>query len=190
MSGLGEFLFGSKDKMKKVPTGSPQQQSFHNNILSQLQQMLQGGGGYDQSQKYYQNLLQGGQEGFENFSDPYMQQFNEQALPEIAERFAGAGALSSSGFGQALGGARAGLQSQLAQLFSALQNQAAGSLTNQFNQLGQTGLNYQPFAYQNKKGNAGFLGPLAGGIAGSFAGPLGSALGGMAGQGLSSLFRS
>jgi hypothetical protein len=184
MGGIGDFLFGSKDKLKKVSTGTKQQQAFHGDILGQLQQMLGQGGGYNQSQQYYQNLLQPGNQSYEQFAAPYLNQFQEQILPEIAERFAGAGALSSSGFGQALGGAGAGLQSQLAQLFAMLQNQAAGAQTNQFNQLSQTGLGYQPFAYQQKQGSGGLFGSLAGGLGLGLGGPLGGAIG----SGLGSLF--
>jgi hypothetical protein len=46
-------------------------------------------------------------------------------------------------------------------------------------------LNYQPFAYQNKQGSGGILGPLATGIGTALGGPLGGALG----AGISSLFK-
>ena|ERR1700679_352656 len=185
MPSFSDFLFGSPDKLKKVATGTNAQRGLHNNILSQAMNLSQGGG-YDQAQQYYNSLLQPGSDAFQNFLAPFMQQFEEQTLPGIAERFAGAGALSSSGFGQALGGAGAGLQAQLAQLFAQLQSQAAGAQTNQYNQLAQTGLNYQPFAYQQKQGSGGFLGPLATGLGTALGGPIGGALGG----GISSLFKS
>jgi len=183
--GVLDFIFGKPDKLKKVPTGTKQQEAFGSNILQQAMNMSQPGGGYNLAQNYFQNLLQPGQEGFNQFSEPYLQQFQEQIAPRIAEQFAGAGALSSSGFGQALGGAGAGLQAQLAQLFSSLQQQAAGAETNQYNQLAQTGLNYQPFAYEKKQGSGGFLGPLATGLGMSLGGPLG----GLAAGGISSLFK-
>lgn len=189
MPSFSDFLFGSPDKLKKIATGTKQQQGLHNNILSQAMGMSQGQGGYNQAQQYYNNLLQPGNEAYQNFSAPFMNQFEEQILPGIAERFAGMGALSSSGFGQALGGAASGLQAQLAQLFAQLQSQAAGAQTNQFNQLSQQGLNYQPFAYNQKQGSGGFLAPLLGGIAGSMGGPIGAALGGGIGGGISSLFK-
>lgn len=183
---IGLFGGGSDDTFKKLASGSKEQQALHNSILAQAMGMSQQGGGYQQAQDYYNRLLGGNQqEAFNQFSSPYMQQFNEQMLPQIAERFAGAGALSSSGFGQALGGAASGLQSQLAQLFSALQSQAAGAQTNQYNQLAQTGLNYQPFAYNRQQGSAGFLQPLLAGVAGEVGKPIGSALG----SGISDLFK-
>jgi hypothetical protein len=189
MAGFMDWLFGSPDQLNKVPSGTPQQEQLHNQVLSQAMGMTQGQGGYNQAQDYYKNLFQPGNKAYEQFSAPYMNQFEEQILPQIAERFAGAGALSSSGFGQAVGGAGAGLQAKLAQLFASLQNQAAEHQTNQFNQLSQTGLNYQPFQYEQQEGSQGFLGPLLGGITGALGAPIGSALGQGIGGGISSLFK-
>ena len=189
MPKFSEWLFGSPDKLKKVATGTTNNK-LHNSILGQAMGMQGQGGGYDLAQNYFNNFLgDNQQQAFDQFSQPYMQQFLEQMLPQIAERFAGGGALSSSGFGQALGGAASGLQSQLAQLFSQLQSQAAGQQYNQYNQLSQTGLNYQPFAYQQKQGSGGMLAPLLGGIGTAMGGPIGAALGQGIGGGISSLFK-
>lgn len=188
MASFSDWFFGAPDKLKKLPTGTAEQQALHNNILSQAMGMSQQGGGYQQAQDYYSSLFQPGNQAYENFSAPFMNQFQEQVLPQIAERFAGGGALSSSGFGQALGGAGAGLQAQLAQLFAQLQSQAAGAQTNQYNQLAQTGLNYQPFAYQ--KGPSGALAPLLGGLGVGLGSTFGGPLVGMGAQGISSLFKS
>lgn len=189
MPKFSEFLFGSPDKLKKVATGTKEQEGLHNNILAQAMGLSQGGG-YDLANQYYNNFLGPNQaQAFDQFSQPYMQQFEEQMLPQIAERFAGMGALSSSGFGQALGGAASGLQSQLAQLFSQLQSQAAGQQYNQYNQLSQQGLGYQPFAYQQKQGSGGFLAPMLGAAATAMGGPIGGALGSAIGGGISNLFK-
>lgn len=193
MPKFSEFLFGSKPKLKKDPTGTSLQTQFGGtDLIKMLQQMSGDGGGFNQANQYDQSLLGGapgqdGQQGaYEQFANPYMQQFNEQVLPGIAERFAGAGALSSSGFGQALGGAASGLQSQLAQLFSSLQGQAAQRQQGQFQNLSQLGLGYSPFSYREKQGSQGFLAPLltslAGGLAGGLTGGL-SGLGGLFGGG-------
>lgn len=189
MPGFSDWLFGSPDRLEKVATGTKQQQGLHNNILSQAMNMQGQGGGYNLAQNYYNSLLGNPQQSFDQFSQPYLQQFQEQMLPQIAERFAGAGALSSSGFGQALGGAASGLQSQLAQLFSQLQSQAAGQQYNQFNQLSQQGLNYSPFAYNKQEGSSGFLPTLLAGIGAGAAGPIGSAIGGGIGGGITNLFK-
>ncbi len=190
MPSFKDWLFGSEDKLKKVETGTKDQTGLHNDILGQLKSMLQPGGGFSNANDYFNNLLNPESGSYDEFSQPYLQQFQEQILPMISERFAGRGALSSSGFGQALGGAGAGLQSQLAQLFSQLQGQAAGRQQGQFQNLSQTGLGYSPFAYEKQQGSGGFLGPLATGIGGAFGGPLGAALGGALGGGISSLFKN
>jgi hypothetical protein len=188
MPSFSDWLLGSPDKLKKIDTGTKAQQQFGGtDLISMLQQLMGQGGGQQLANQYDQNLLKGGpgdQGAYDQFSQPYLQQFQEQIAPRIAEQFAGAGALSSSGFGQALGGAGAGLQSQLAELFSSLQQGAAGRQQNQFGNLSQLGLGYQPFAYQQKEGSAGMLGPLATGLGTALAGPLG----GLAAGGISSLF--
>ena len=188
MGGVTDWLFGTPDKIKQVSTGTKQQEAFHGNLLNQLQQSMGQGGGYSNANNYFNQLLQGGlgnQDAYNQFSQPYMQQFNEQVLPGIAERFGGMGALSSSGFGQALGGAATGLQSQLAQLFSDLQSQAAQQQYGQFNQLGQFGLNYKPFENIKQEGSAGAFAPMMGALGTALAGPLG----GLAASGISSLFK-
>jgi hypothetical protein len=186
MPSFSDWLFGSKDKLKKVPTGTPEQQQFGgHDLISMLQQMMNQGGGLNAANQYDQSLLGQGPEAFQNFSEPYLQQFQEQIVPQIAERFAGAGALSSSGFGQALGGAGAGLQSQLAQLFSQLQGQASGRQQNQFANLSQLGLGYSPFAYNKQEGSEGFAGPLLG----SFMDAFGKAGGNMAANGFANLIK-
>lgn len=185
MSGFWDWLTGSEGKMKKVPTGTKEQGQFHNDIISWLQQQMQQGGGFNQANQYDQGLLSNSPEAFNKFTDPYLQQFQEQILPQIAERFAGGGALSSSGFGQAVGGAGAGLQANLAQLFSQLQGQAAGRQQGQFQNLSSQGLNYQPFAYEQQQGSSGVLNPLLTGAGSALAGPLG----GLIGNGISSLFK-
>lgn len=173
MPSATEWLFGSAPKLQKKATGTAQQQQFGGqDLIGLLQQLMEPGGGFQQANQYDQSLLgqgQGGsQEAFNQFSSPYLQQFQEQVLPMIAEKFAGGGALSSSGFGQALGGAGAGLQSNLAQLFSQLQGQAAGRQQNQFQNLSQVGLGYEPFAYHEKQGSTGFAAPFLTALANNF----------------------
>jgi hypothetical protein len=186
MPSFSDWLFGSPDKLEKVPTGTKEQQQFGgHDLISMLQQMMQQGGGLNLANQYDKGLLGQGQEAFDQFSSPYLQQFQEKLLPQIAERFASAGALSSSGFGQALGGAASDLQSQLAQLFSSLQGQAAQRQQGQFQNLSQLGLNYQPFQYVQKQGYSGFLNNLLGGVGNSLGPNIGNALGG----GISSLFK-
>ncbi len=187
MPKFSEWLFGSKDKLKKVATGTEAQTQFGGQDLIQwLQGMLQEGGGFDLANQFDQNILGNGPEAFNQFSAPYLQEFEEQILPMIAERYAGGGALSSSGFGQAIGGATAGLQANLAKLFTDLQNQSANRQSGNFSNLSQLGLNYQPFAYNKQEGNGGFLNNLLSGVMN----PVSSVLGNNIASGINSLFKS
>ena len=57
MPKLNEFLFGSRDKLKQVPTGTPEKKGLHNNVLSNAMGLSEQGGGYDLANQYYNNLL-------------------------------------------------------------------------------------------------------------------------------------
>lgn len=109
-------------------TTTPQQMQGINELLAALhgtnlnlsQSPLFGAGS-----NWLMKILQGGPDAFKEFEAPFMRHFQEQTVPGLAERFAGAGGLSSSGFQQALGGAGAGLSENLAALRSGLQGQAS-----------------------------------------------------------------
>ncbi len=185
MAGLFDFIFGKKEKLEKFETMSPQQQQLLSSILQQLGGEGQLGQGYEQGLQQLMQMMDPSSEAQQRFADPYMQQFQQQTVPGLAERFAGmggsatGGALSSSGFGQALGGAAAGLQSQLAGLKSGLQHQAIGDILGQYGKMAQTGLGGQPFGYQRKQSQPGLMGYWAqGGFPGARQG----------GQGLSNLW--
>lgn len=169
MAGIWEMLFGSKDRFKKIPTLDPSQQQALQGILSQLGMMGGEGGAYSGAQDYLSSILSGNPNALSEFEAPYRQQFESQTLPGIAERFAGAnpmgGGLSSSGFGQALGGAGAQLQSQLAGLHGALRQGAAGQAMGQFNQLANLGLGTRGFENIYQPGSTGLFGGLGAGIA-------------------------
>lgn len=204
--GLFDFLFGSGDKLEKVDTMNPQQNQFLSQLLSQLggQGGLGGQGSpFGQSQNFLQMLLSGqNAPDYDTMEAPYLRQFNEQTIPGLAERFASyggeSGALSSSGFAQALGSAGAGLQENLASMRqSALQNylsqqlQGSGMAQSQFGNLAQMGLGAKPFDYVQKQGSPGFLpqalgsflGSATSGGLGGLLGGLGGLLGGLGGQG-------
>ena len=185
MPGIWDFLFGGDDQYTKLDTKTQGQNDFFNDYIQRAQS--QGAGGYNLANDYFNQFLGPNQgQAYDKFSQPYLQQFNEQMLPQIAERFAGAGALSSSGFGQALGGAASGLQGQLAALFSQLQGKAAQQQYGQYNQMAQTGLNYSPFDYRKKPGNSGLFDTLFSGIAGGMGNPIGAGLAG----GIGNLFKN
>jgi len=160
--GAGMGFFG-KDKMGKVDTMTKEQKG----LLNQLNQMLglqgQLGQGYQNSLGYQQQMMDPSSEAVNQFAQPYMNQFEQQTVPGLAERFAGMGAmgggLSSSGFGQALSSAGGNLQAQLAQLKAGLGQQAAQSLMGQYGNMMGMGLNAQPFGYTQpqQSGYGGFM---------------------------------
>ena len=170
--GFFDAIFGS-DKMKKVSTMTKGQQK----ILSELEQLLgpqgQAGQGMRGALGLQQQLMDPSSQAVQQFSQPYMNQFNQQTIPGLAERFAGTGAmggaLSSSGFGQALGAAGGNLQAQLAQLKAGLGQQAAQSLMGQYGNMTGQALSAQPFGYQ-QQGPSAMGGMLQGWAQGGFGG--------------------
>lgn len=160
---LGGLFGGKGDKLKKIKNFDPGQQKFFDQYK---QQAMQSQGGMQDVMGLLQSMLDPNSDFFQNFENQQMNQFNEQTLPNIAERFAGGGALSSSGFGQALGGAASGLQSNLAAGKSGMIMQALQQLLQQYNQQANTVLGAKPFDYINKQGGGGFGGGLAQSLSG------------------------
>jgi hypothetical protein len=163
--GLRDFLFGKKDKIKKYDLYNPQQKKFFSNFMQQLQGMQGQGGGLEKSMNLLQDYLNPESNVYKNFEEPYMRQFNEKILPQIAERYAGAGAesgaLSSSGFAQSLGAAGGQLQSNLAQMKSQMQRQSIQDLLSQYNQMSSSGLNARPEEKYLRQGHQGLLPTMA-----------------------------
>jgi hypothetical protein len=192
---ISDFLFGRKDQMKQQPLLNLQQQQ----ALSQfLQQGIDKNPLYGAGSNYLQNLLSGSPESFQNFEAPYLQNFQQNIVPGIAERFAGglgyggtgAGALSSSALNNSLAQAGRSLQGDLAGLRSGLQMQALpqalGYAQQPYsNQLG--GLGVRSFENTYQPGNIGFLGQGLQGALGGLGGGLGLGFGSQLGG---SLFNS
>jgi len=151
---LYDKVFGGQDKMEQVPTLSKEQQTHLNQIMQMLDPQGSLGGANNQAINYQRQLMDPSSQAVDQFAQPYMNQFNQQTIPGLAERFAGMGAmgggLSSSGFGQSLSSAGGNLQAMLAQLKAGLGQQAAQSLQSQYSQMSGQGMNAQPFGYQKK----------------------------------------
>ncbi len=142
------------DEMNKVPTMSKDQQR----MLDQIMKMLNPQGGIGKGQnaaiQYQRDLMNPNSEAVKQFTAPYMEQFNQQTVPGLAEKFAGfggmGGGLSSSGFGQSLSSAGSNLQTQLAALKAGLGQNAAQTLMQQYTNLAGVGMGAQPFGYQQQ----------------------------------------
>jgi hypothetical protein len=105
-------LFGGgrskKPKIKYEPDYDPGQME----LLNQLTQGVQGGN--KNALEYLNSILSGEEGAFQDFEAPYKQQFEQEVIPGILERFSGAGARSSSGIQQALASAGKDLSTNLA----------------------------------------------------------------------------
>lgn len=112
MPKFSEFLLGRKEKAKQFPIFTPGQQQ----LQSQLLEGLGGQGGLQQSGlDFLSSLLSGDPEALSQFQAPALRQFQEEIIPGITERFAGLGALNSSGFQQTLAQAGQRLAENLSQ---------------------------------------------------------------------------
>ncbi len=96
-SGAGTFFLGQQEKFNQTPTVTPGQAGGIDALLNM--------GLYNQNNPY---------EGYQPLEEEAIRQFKTETIPGLAENFAGADALNSSGFQGALGSAGAGLQSMLA----------------------------------------------------------------------------
>lgn len=135
--------------------------------------------GLESGMSYLSSILGGDETSAGAFEAPLMRQFQEQTVPELAERFASLDAQGSSAFGQSLGQAGAGLAENLAALREGLKMQAIQQLQG----LGGMGLG-QRFENILRPGRQGALGPILAAAAGGMAGGFGQSAGaGMFGGG-------
>ena len=182
MPNIMEMIFGHGDQNVQQSTLNQGQEGFLGQLMQQLQQMSGQGGGMQQAMQTLMGFLDPNSEQYKNFEAPYLQQFEQQTIPGLAEKFAGmgggmGGGLSSSGFGQALGAAGGNLQTQLAQMKSQMQRQAAGDLFGQYNQMANQGLGTRAFENQYQPGSTGLLGQAVSGLAGGISGGAGPGIG-------------
>ncbi len=115
MGSFSDFMFGSESKMK----------NFNKDSLMALLEMLNGGGLqgndlYGGGSNFLQSLFSNDPQQMQQFQAPYMENFQQNIVPDIANRFAGMGTgasgLNSSGFQQTLAQSGRGLQKDLASM--------------------------------------------------------------------------
>lgn len=179
MSAISRFFFGKPGEVEQVPRLNQQQQQLINQLIGGLGgQGGQGGqgGALQAGLGNLTDLLQGGPEALEAFQAPAIRQFQEQIIPGIAEQFAGADALDSSGFRQSLSQAGAGLAENLAAQRGGLQQNALSQL------LSFLGISQQPqFENVFRPQEQGFLQGLAPGIGKGIGAGLTGGVGGLIG---------
>lgn len=147
-----DFLTGSKDKTQQIQRFNPQQQQ----ALSQLLSMGLGG---------LQNLQQF---NFEPIAQQAREQFQQQTLPSIAERFnsMGGGRLSSPSFAQQVGQSAGNFQTGLAALESQYKLQQQGLQQDLLKNLLNFGLSPQVDSIF-RPGGSGLFGQVAQGAGAS-----------------------
>ena len=179
MAGFKDFMMGKKggkDKFRRYMMISGRQKHF----LAPLQRALKGLNVRGRAQlrglmSYKSPQLQPYQ--FEDIEKPALEQWEQQVIPSILERFAGAGALNSSGLQQTLGQAAKGLETNLAANraqanmnrdvtnLSAKMNQPIirQNALNQLQALNQLGLmqTHGRYVQQGAPAQQGFLGNIA-----------------------------
>ncbi len=151
------FWTGKKEGFEQLPTKTGGQMD----LLSQIIQSLGGGGqagqGYEASLKHLMGILSGSQESFQSIEEPARRGFQEQTIPDILERFSGAGARSSSGLQQTLAGAGRGLERDLAQQRGGMKENAVMQLLSNFINQSQIGLGTQTSENIHRPSQPGFL---------------------------------
>lgn len=139
LGGVGG-LFGAgrskEEKFQQRSTLSPEQAKN----LSPLNQLLPGLN--EESLSILQQLLNYQPESMEEMQQPALNQFEQEIIPSILERFSGLGARSSSALNQTLGQAAQGLGTNLAAMRSNAMQNATGVRQNALQQL----LGYNQFA--------------------------------------------
>lgn len=187
---VNEWAFGNPDQFHQIPTMTGGQQKGLRDVGNQIYQL--GQGGYQDAMSLLQQYLDPQSDVYRNFEKPYLQQFEQQIVPGLAERFAGMGAmgggLSSSGFGQSLGAAGANLQTQLAQMKQQYQRQSINDLLNQYNYLTGQYLGARPFENAYQPGSTGAFGGIASGLGTGIGFAAGGPLGAAAGSGIGNWF--
>lgn len=128
MPSLKQFLFGADPKYKQLSTQTPQQQALSQQLLRGLSPGLGGGLGY------LSDLYSNDPSTIQRMQQPYLQQFEQQIVPGIAERFSSLGGQNSSAFRNALLNAGSTLESQLAQQREGMKMQGLSPLLSYFNQ--------------------------------------------------------
>lgn len=153
MPSLKQFLFGQNDRVQQTPRYTQDQQAQLGQLMQGVMPGLQGGLGY------LSDLYSNDPAAMQRMQQPYLDQFNQQIVPGLAERFSSMGGQNSSAFRNAMLGAAGNLETQLAGQREGLRSQNLGSLANFF------GMGMTPqFDTQIMQGNQGFLSSLAGNL--------------------------
>lgn len=168
-------------KLSKLQTLNSSQRS----LLRKLGRIDEGDldignrGTYKAGRDYLRDLLSNDPEAMKSFEAPFMRQFEEQTVPQLAERFSGLGAQNSSAFQTALSQSGAQLQEQLASLRGGLQMQALPQALQYAQAPGESAykraslsLGTSPYGYLQSPRKSGYLSSIMSGGLGGVSGGL------------------
>jgi hypothetical protein len=179
---LFSMIFGNQDQFHQLSNMTPEQQQGLQGLYNNP---LQSSPLYGAGANYLQNLLSGNPDAYKAFEAPLMQQFNQQTVPGLAERFAGmgtgAGAGNSSAFYNSLGQAGKDLTANIGALRGNLQMQGLGQGLQYAQQPYQNTLNasqIRPWENAYQPGSTGLLGQVLGGVGSGLGMGAGNAFGG------------
>lgn len=179
VGGLGGALSGIFSGSKSGLTSTPDKLKPYNLLNGQQQKQLgqyfknpiENTGLYGQGSDYLQRLLSGDESAYNDFEAPYIQNFQENILPEIAGRFngigTGSGAYNSSALANSLSQAGRSLQTDLAGLRARTQQSALPQALNYAqqpyaNRLAGVGIQQQ--GVYGQQGSQGLFGSAASGL--------------------------
>lgn len=112
--GFDEMMMGSEAKIEKINKWTPEQMKAFKEFWKT--ENIKSDPLYQKGNKYLQDLLGGGQGAYDLFENPLMQKYQQDIAPGIAERFAGLGAGSSSGFNQSMARGAENMVGQLGEM--------------------------------------------------------------------------
>jgi hypothetical protein len=175
LSGLG----GKNEKFGS--TYNPEQQGSIQDLLQSIkgmkgQQDITGNQNYQGGQEWLQGLFNDPQ-FFQNFEAPLQRQFEENTVPDLANRFASmgsGGSTGSTGFRNQLAREGSNLSTNIAALRGGMQQQGVNQglqyaqqpFSNLMSMYQQA---LQPTNNQYQPASAGFFGPIAAGLSGAAA---------------------
>lgn len=182
MIGTGaEHLFGEGNKGRQSSTYSKGAQSMLEGVLDQIKGM-KGQADITQNQNYQtgQDWLQSmynDPEFFNKFEAPMQRQFQEQTIPDLANRFASqgsGGSLGSTGFRNQLAREGSNLQTNIAALRGGMQQQGIPQLMGYAQQPAQNlmslmGIGATPTMNQYQPPSAGLFGGMLPGMVSGWA---------------------
>lgn len=170
LGGIGGLLSRPKSsKIRQASTLSPQQEQTLNPFYQGLGDANQGG------LEQLMQLLNYQPQGQQEMEQPLFEQFQQQVIPGILERFLGSGnSKGSGGLNQAIGQGLRGLGGDIASMRAQQQQGAAGIRQQaiqqllQFNQMLNNPSFRMPYMKQGQQGLASQIAQPAANVAGSY----------------------